>query len=82
MIAVGRKKIKRKWNDAAGPRKDLGYQKNINFKMRTILKLMRKQETLNKKIMRLLREMVEYNNFNLELQTLASSLKLKAALIM
>ncbi len=42
---------------------------------------MRKQETLNKKIMRLLREMVEYNNFNLELQTLASdieSLKLKA----
>ncbi len=42
---------------------------------------MRKQETLNKKIMRLLREMVEYNHFNLELQTLASdieSLKLKA----
>ncbi len=36
---------------------------------------MSKQETLNKKIMRLLREMVEYNNFNLELQTLASDIE-------
>ncbi len=58
-------KNKRKWS-AAGPRKDLQHQRNINFKMRTIIKLMRKQETLNKKIMRLLREMVEYNTFNLE----------------
>ncbi len=43
---------------------------------------MRKQETLNKRIMKLLRETIEYNNFNLELQTIASgieSLKLKTA---
>lgn len=42
---------------------------------------MRQQETLNKKIMKLLREMIEYHNFNLELQTIADkleSLKLEA----
>lgn len=42
---------------------------------------MRKQETLNKKIMKLIREMAEYNRINLQLQALTSdleSLKLKA----
>lgn len=53
----------------------------MNFKLRTVIKLMRKQETLNKKIMKLIRDMTEYNRINLQLQALTSdleSLKLKA----
>lgn len=56
----------------------------MNFYLRTVIKLMHKQETLNKKMMKLIREMTEYNKIHLELQALTNgseSLKLKAPVL-
>lgn len=39
-----------------------------------MVRFLRKQETINKKIMKLLKEMIELHNFNFELQTLANDL--------
>lgn len=53
----------------------------MHFKLKAVIKLVHKQETLNKKMMKLEREMAEYNKINLELQALTNgleSLKLKA----
>lgn len=53
-------------------------------KEETVKRLMWKQETLNKKIMKLIREIAEYNKIHLELQALTNgseSLKLKAPVL-
>ena len=68
----------------AEQRRNLEYQQDMNFKLRTVIKLLRKQETLNQRIMKLIREMVEYNTIHLELQALTNgleSLKLKAPVL-
>ncbi len=44
----------------------------ILFKLRAMVRLQRKQEVTNKKIMKLMKEMIELHDFMAELQTLTN----------
>ncbi len=46
----------------------------ILFKLRAMVRLQRKQEVTNKKIMKLMKEMIELHDFMAELQTLTNEL--------
>ncbi len=64
-------KKRRRRNGAGGLRREMENQK-ILLKLRTMVRLQRKQEVTNKKIMKLIKEMIELHDFMAELQTLTN----------
>ncbi len=73
MTETRRPRSRRRRNAGGGPRRQLEDQK-IFFKMRAILKLMRKQELMFKRITKLMREIIDLHDFSADLQMLTGDL--------
>ncbi len=73
MTETRRPRNRRRRNAGGGPRRQLEDQK-IFFKLRAILKLMRKQEIMFKRITKLMREIIDLHDFSADLQMLTDDL--------